>query len=142
MKKVLVFGTFDGLHEGHRFLFREAKRYGERLFVVVARDATVRRVKKHDPVFSEEERLRVVSAETLVDGARLGYLDDVYRVVEEIRPDVICLGYDQHTFADRLPEVLQQRGITASIERLDAYKPEMYKSSLLHQKGFFKKNSP
>ena len=137
MKKVLVFGTFDGLHDGHRFLFREAKRYGDALFVVVARDATVLRVKKHEPVFSEEERVRFVSAEPLVGDACLGYLDDVYRVIEEIRPDVICLGYDQHVFADRLPEVLQQRGIVASIERLPGYKPDIYKSSLLHQKGFF-----
>lgn len=139
MSKVLVFGTFDGIHEGHRFLFQEARRYGDRLAVVVARDVTVRRVKGHDPVFSEAERLRRVQSEIAVDDAVLGNVGDVYRVVEDIRPDVICLGYDQHVFADRLPEELEERGLTPRIVRLGAYKPDVYKSSLLHKKGFFSK---
>ena len=41
MKKVLVFGTFDGLHEGHKDFLRQAKQYGDHLTVVVGRDSTV-----------------------------------------------------------------------------------------------------
>ena len=45
MKKVLVFGTFDLLHKGHKFVFRTAKQFGQ-LYVVVARDTTVKKHKK------------------------------------------------------------------------------------------------
>jgi cytidyltransferase-like protein len=72
MKKVLVFGTFDGLHEGHLNLFRQARRYGDYLVVVVARDSTVRENKKKMPKFNEQERLKEVKNNPLVNEALLG----------------------------------------------------------------------
>ena len=39
--KVMVFGTFDRLHDGHRFFLREAEKLGTTLFIVVARDSMV-----------------------------------------------------------------------------------------------------
>ena len=41
----MLFGTFDGLHEGHFDLFRQAKKYGDYLVVVVARDVNVKKIK-------------------------------------------------------------------------------------------------
>ena len=46
MKKVMVFGTFDGLHEGHLDFFRQAREYGDYLIVAVARDVNVKKIKK------------------------------------------------------------------------------------------------
>jgi len=37
-KKVMVFGTFDIFHPGHRSFLNQAKKYGNYLIVVVARD--------------------------------------------------------------------------------------------------------
>lgn len=129
-----MFGTFDGVHEGHRYLFREAKKHGDRLCVVVALDATVRQVKGRDPRFGEQERLRDVAAQAGVDEALLGNPGDKYAVIEQVRPDVICLGYDQRVFADRLEEELAARNLSVRIVRLEAFHPEKYKSSLLHKK--------
>ena len=42
---VALFGTFDGVHDGHRDLFRQARKYGGRLSVIIARDWTVRQLK-------------------------------------------------------------------------------------------------
>ena len=87
-------GTFDLLHMGHIYYLREAKKLGDRLVVVVATDATVRRL-KHEPVTPEHVRLNLIRELRIVDEAYLGHRDDMYTVVEEIQPDVIALGFDQ-----------------------------------------------
>ena len=128
MRCVMVFGTFDILHEGHRFLFREAQKHGDALVVVVARDATVEKLKGALPQQPEAQRLAAVSKDPSVARALLGNLDDYYAIIEQEKPSVICLGYDQHLV--RLDEqILAQRGITATIIRMPAYQPEKYKSS-------------
>ena len=140
MKKVLVFGTFDGLHEGHKDFFRQAKEYGDYLVVVVGRDSTVEKTKGRLPKFNEQERLKAVQESKLVDEAILGNKAppgeklDPYKVIEEIKPDIICLGYDQTFFADKLAEELPKRGLrNVIIERLKPFEPEKYKSSLLNK---------
>ena len=67
MIKVLVFGTFDIFHEGHMNLLRQAKMHGDFLGVVVARDATVLKVKGRSPRYSEQERVQVIKKSGLVD---------------------------------------------------------------------------
>jgi len=134
MKKVLVFGTFDGLHEGHKDFFRQAKEYGDFLVVVVGRDSTIVKTKGRPPKFNEEERLKAVQESGLVDEARLGNENmSPYIVIKEISPDIICLGYDQTHFTDKLAVELPKIGLTkVKVKRLKAYKPEKYKSSLLN----------
>lgn len=134
MRKVLIFGTFDRLHEGHADFFRQARAYGDHLAVVVGRDATVEMVKKRLPKYSEMQRLTEVQNCVLVDEARLGNEgSDPYKIIAEINPDVICLGYDQTHFTEKLEAKLQEMGMGhVKIHRLQPYKPEMYHSSLLH----------
>jgi cytidyltransferase-like protein len=133
MVKVLVFGTFDGLHEGHKDFFRQAKEHGDYLAVVVGRDSTVMRVKKHLPKFNENDRLKAVEECEYVDFARLGNENtSPYEVIKEVMPDVICLGYDQTHFTDKLEEKIKEFGLKIPVFRLKAYKPEMYKSSKLN----------
>ncbi len=130
MQTVMVFGAFDPLHEGHRSLFRQARRHGEELVVVVARDDRIRKVKGHTPRSLEEDRLSHVQNEPLVDRAVLGELDDMLKVIIEHKPDVIILGYDQVTFDDEeLQGLLKKRGFEPEIKRAIAFKPEKYKSS-------------
>lgn len=132
MGTVLCFGTFDGLHPGHSDLFRQAREHGERLVVCVARDATVEEVKGRPPLFDEAARLAAVQSDPLVDEARLGYSDDRYRLIEEVAPDVIVLGYDQSAFTDGLSDALAGRGQTPTIVRAEPFHPDRYKSSLLN----------
>ena len=133
MKKVLVFGTFDGLHEGHKDFFRQAKECGDYLVVVVGRDSTVSRVKKQLPKFDENERLKKVEFCEFVNFARLGNEGlSPYEVIKEVNPDIICLGYDQIYFVDKLEAKIKEMGLNIEIKRLKAYKPEIYKSSLLN----------
>lgn len=133
MTKVLVFGTFDILHKGHIYLLKKAKELGE-VHVVIGRDKTVFELKGKRSLNDEEERVKAVLSLGLVNKAYLGYLDDKYKVIEEIRPNIILLGYDQTSFTDRLEDELIKRKIECKILRCDSYFPDKYKSSLLREK--------
>ncbi|MFA6429078.1 MAG: adenylyltransferase/cytidyltransferase family protein [Patescibacteria group bacterium] len=134
MKTVLSFGTFDLFHPGHEDVLRQAKALGDRLVVVVARDQTVRKVKGHSSVDDEQARLEHVRDCRFVDEARLGSQDDYYLVLDEVRPEVILLGYDQHTFVEPLEEELRRRGLSTVIHRAEPFFPEQYKTSLLRER--------
>lgn len=127
MTRVLAFGTFDGLHPGHLHYLRQAKQHGDELVVVVARDATVERTKGVRPVHNEEFRRDQLMLVPEVDQVILGRLQDQQGIINELKPKVICLGYDQEAFTQGLAE----RYPWVQIMRLDPYHPERYKSSLL-----------
>lgn len=132
MIKVLLFGTFDIFHEGHRNLLRQAREYGDFLGVVVARDATVLKVKGRRPRYLEQERLKVIKESGLVDEVFLGSLNDRYEAVREFKPDIVCLGYDQQQSLSELRRKLDELGLERTrIVRLFSFEPEKYKSSLL-----------
>ncbi|MBS3101431.1 adenylyltransferase/cytidyltransferase family protein, partial [Candidatus Woesearchaeota archaeon] len=72
MKKVMCAGTFDIIHPGHLFYLSEAKKYGDKLVVVVARDNTSEKFKGRKPAHNERERLEAVRTLEIVDEAVLG----------------------------------------------------------------------
>jgi FAD synthetase len=129
MKTVLVFGSFDIVHPGHLDFFRQAKEHGDKLYVVIARDQTIEAVKGRKPQNPELKRKWDVEQLDIVDKAILGNLGDPYSILSEIKPDVICLGYDQSSFTSNLDAELKKRGLTAEIIRLKPFFPEKYKSS-------------
>jgi FAD synthetase len=110
-------GVFDLIHLGHVHYLEEAKRLGDELVVVVARDSTVRR-QKHEPITPEEFRRHLVESLKPVDKAVLGGEEDVYKVVEELKPDIIALGYDQFHDEERIEKELKDRGLDVKIVRL------------------------
>ena len=128
MMRVMVFGAFDGLHEGHRFFLRSARQLGDSLLVVVARDCTVLAVKGRVPRRTELERQKDIQASGLADSVILGEEGDKYQVIRRASPDIIALGYDQKAFVDNLAAKI---GTTTHIVRLPAFHPEIYKSSRL-----------
>jgi FAD synthetase len=133
MKKILVTGTFDILHPGHLHFLTQARKKGDVLIVVVARDKTVRTIKNRVPLHAEKQRAANLRRQHLADRVVLGHLGDKYKIIEQIKPDIICLGYDQWAFTQNLESELAQRGLHPSIIRLKAFKPHQYKSSLLRK---------
>ncbi|WP_243675207.1 hypothetical protein [Vulcanisaeta distributa] len=69
-------------------------------------------------VIPENQRLEVVSNIVYVHKARLGYEGDMFRVVEEERPNIILLGPNQPFNEDSLREELKKRGGLGNIEVL------------------------
>ena len=131
MKTVLVFGSFDLLHEGHKYFLNEAKGLGDKLIVVVARDSTIEDFKGHTPKFSEQERVLHIEELNIADEVRLGYKGDKWKVIELIKPEIIALGYDQNSYTKGLETGMKDRGLKIRIVRLESFNPEKYKSSLL-----------
>lgn len=66
-RTVLTFGTFDVFHVGHLRVLERAAALGDRLVVGVSADALNERKKGRVPVFSERERVAIVSALRVVD---------------------------------------------------------------------------
>jgi len=132
MKKVITFGTFDIFHKGHESYLKQAKKYGDYLIVVVARDANVLKIKGALPKNDENERLKKVKESGLGDEVVLGNLVDRYQMIKKHRPDVICAGYDQQVSIEELTKKLEEFGLKhTKVVRLKAHKPEIYKSSKL-----------
>lgn len=126
---VMVFGTFDILHAGHESFFEQAKKLGNYIIAVIARDITVKKIKGNRPFYNENERAKNLKgwAEKII----LGDLKDKYKMIRKFRPDVIALGYDQFAFTYRLEKFIIDEKMNTRIQRLEAYQPEIYKSSLI-----------
>ena len=124
MTRVMASGVFDILHTGHVHYLSEAKKLGDELVVVVAADATAKR-RKHTPIIPEKMRLELVNSLKPVDRAVLGKSGDKYKVVEEIRPDVIAIGYDQPFNEKVLEEDLGKRGLEVKVVRMTGYSDDL-----------------
>ena len=64
-------GVFDLFHVGHLNLLERCKEQCEVLIVGMCDDKYVREIKKKEPVFSEQDRLRILNALKCVDHAEL-----------------------------------------------------------------------
>ena len=124
----MLFGTFDILHVGHINLFQQAKKYGDKLIVVVARDINVKKNKKLKPLFNEEERAEIVKNIKLIDQVLLGNKINPYQIIKKISPNIITLGYDQKNYVIGLKDFLQKNNLSTQVIRLKPYKKEKYKS--------------
>ena len=122
--KILIFGTFDHLHPGHEFVINAAIKRGD-VTVIVARDSNVKRIKGRQSDQSEGERMRVLQESFPVVTVQLGDPTDFLAPVRAVYPDLILLGYDQ-----KLPPGVSEKDFPCPVERLPAFNPNEYKSSI------------
>lgn len=121
MKKILVFGTFDGIHKGHEFFLLHAKEQGDHLTVSVARDEHIRSLKEREPRNGEQERHKAIEALDMVDEAHLS--DEIlgtYQIIKDTNPDLIVLGFDQFGLEIDLKRWQKESGSSIAIERYEA----------------------
>jgi cytidyltransferase-like protein len=123
----MTYGVFDGFHEGHRHLLREAAFRCVRLIVVVAHPEMVAKLKGHTPQQSLEDRISAIgtfdSALTIVSGDTE---PGTWSALKQYHPDVVFLGYDQHALKEASAEI----GVRTIV--IDSHSPDIYKSSLLN----------
>lgn len=112
-------------------MLSEARALGDYLVIVVARDQTVSEVKGHYPDNKEEDRLKQLKACGIADKVRLGGASDKHVVIDEEKPDIIALGYDQKFFIEELEA---KYGDKIQIVRLQPFKPEIFKSSIIKKR--------
>lgn len=113
MKKltvVAVSGGFDPIHIGHVRMFREAKKLGDELVVILNNDEWLIKHKRI-PFMPEAERKEVIEAIRWVDRVVLTKHTSsdpdksVCNSLREIRPDIFANGGDRHPDGDPIPEV-------------------------------------
>lgn len=133
MVRVMASGVFDLLHPGHVHYMEEARRLGDELVVVVATDKTARE-RKHEPINNQEMRLRMVRSLKPVDLAVLGDENDIYKVVLDLKPDIIAIGHDQVHREEKIARDLKERGLDVKVVRLSELNYDMTGTRLLIQK--------
>lgn len=132
----MVFGAFDGLHPGHLNFLEQAKKRGDYLILSVGTDRNVEAIKGKAPLFSQEERLKLVSALSIIDEAVLGVEKDFYAEIKRYSPDVICLGYDQWASEEDVYQELKRVGLTRTkVVRLKAFAKERAKSTIVKRES-------
>jgi len=115
--RVMATGVFDLLHPGHVFFLSEARKLGDELVVVVARDQTARRLKR-EPYVPEHIRREMVAALKPVDRAVLGSATDIYETVINERPNIIALGFDQLWNEREVEKECERRGVPVKVVRV------------------------
>lgn len=136
LEKILVFGTFDGVHRGHLNMFKQAKKLSKNpyLIVSIARDQNVLRIKNKLPYNKENKRKKLVEETGIPDKVILGSLKNYLEHIVKESPDYIALGYDQIHYTENLKKNLKNLGFNLKIRRLKPYKENIYKNSLLNKK--------
>lgn len=131
--RIMVFGTFDYLHQGHLNFFKQAKKLSKNSFLIVsvARDINVKKIKKRQTVHNERVRLKNIKALKIVDNAVLGGKKNYLNHIIKEAPDIIALGYDQIAYVQALKNDIKRKNLKIKIKRLKAYYPKKYKSSLM-----------
>ena len=137
-KVALVFGVFDLIHKGHISFLKQAKKHGEKLVAIVARDSSVKKIKKRFPHESERQRLNNVRVVRGVSRAVLGdKVHGSYDVLTRLKPDVACLGYDQRELERDLRARIRKKELpNIKIVRLKAHKPKKFKTSIVAKNHF------
>jgi FAD synthetase len=137
--RIMIFGTFDGIHKGHINFFKQAKKIAKSpsksfLIASIARDKNVFKIKGEFPTLSERKRMSLVKKYKIIDKVVLSGLRNYLPHVIKERPDVIALGYDQKAYVKNLRKDLRNKGKSVTsikVVRLKPYKENIYKNKLL-----------
>ena|SRR5258708_3807074 len=136
--KIMVFGTFDGLHPGHLNFFKQARNLSKKndsfLVISIARDKNVFRIKGQYPLMDEKKRLYMIKKSRVANRTVLAGLRSHIPHIKKENPDIIALGYDQRAYVKGLKKGLANEGIFVKIKRLRPYKQKIYKNRLLRNK--------
>ncbi|MES2059655.1 MAG: adenylyltransferase/cytidyltransferase family protein [Patescibacteria group bacterium] len=113
--KILVFGTFGKLHEGHLYFLTEAKKLGD-LYVSVSSDESALQRKGKNPIHNIKERIEAIK--------KLGIAEDVaegdktlnsWTAIKEWQPNIICVGFDQYGLKTALADIAGKFGFDIKV---------------------------
>jgi glycerol-3-phosphate cytidylyltransferase len=117
MKKILLFlrlrkkiivatgGGFDPLHEGHVRLFKEAKKLGDELVIMLNSDEQLKKKKKQTFYPSQDERKEIIESIRYVDRVIIDPGKDTTceEALKLVKPDILAKGGDRVEGA--MPEI-------------------------------------
>jgi glycerol-3-phosphate cytidylyltransferase len=108
MKRIVTFGTFDVFHVGHLRILERARLLGDCLIVGVSTDALNFSKKGRNPLYSQNERLEIISALRCVDNVFLEESLELKRYyLKTYKADVLVMGDDWAGKFDEFKEICQ-----------------------------------
>ncbi|KKP87026.1 MAG: Glycerol-3-phosphate cytidylyltransferase [Parcubacteria group bacterium GW2011_GWC1_35_8] len=143
-KVVMVSGGFDPVHIGHVRLFKEAKKLGDELVVVINNDNWLK-LKKGYVFMPEHERKEIIEAFDGVDKVILSSHEkdtkdiSISKDILSLRPHIFAKGGDRHTGNIPSPEVLVCNKIGCKIVNDVGHGGKVQSSSELVKKARAKK---
>jgi len=135
LRVVLAGGVFDIIHPGHIYTLDAAKALGDILVVVVATDNTAIKMKKRNPIHSQEQRQELVNSLSMVDLCLIGQENDIFKTVNLVRPEIIALGYDQAHQEKFIIEGCKKINLDAKVARLQSPIPDISSSKIEKEYG-------
>ena len=129
MTRVVTFGTFDVFHIGHLSILERSRALGDWLAVGISTDALNQSKKGRPPVYSYEERARIVSALKCVDEVFAEHsMEEKRNYLLHHRADILVMGDDWRGRFDEFRDICRVEYLartpsistTVTIERIRA----------------------
>ena len=94
-KLVFTNGCFDLLHRGHIDYLDKTAALGDKLIVGLNTDASIKKLKgEKRPFIDEQSRATLMASLEIVDAVILFNEETPYRLINQIKPDVLTKGKD------------------------------------------------
>ena len=135
LQVVLAGGVFDIIHPGHIYTLNAAKALGDILVVVVATNNTAVKMKKRDPLHTQEQRKELVNSLSMVDLCLIGQENDIFKTVNHVKPQIIALGYDQIHQEKFIIDGCKKIELDAKVARLESPIPKSSSSDIKKEYG-------
>lgn len=95
MKRIITFGTFDVFHVGHVNILERAASFGDHLIVGVSSDQLNFSKKGRYPIYSQEDRCRIISSLRVVNEVFIEEsLELKKEYISHYKADVLVMGDD------------------------------------------------
>lgn len=108
MKRVLTFGTFDLFHYGHLRILERASKLGDELYVGVSSDALNFSKKGRYPLYTEDERMHIISSLGFVNSVFLEESLDLKRdYLNQYKASILVMGHDWEGRFDEFKDICE-----------------------------------
>lgn len=107
-KRVITFGTFDVFHVGHINILERCATLGDTLVVGVSSDALNFSKKQRNPIYSEQDRLKIIQSLSFVDEVFIEHsLEKKREYIEFFKADVLAMGDDWKGRFDEFSDICE-----------------------------------
>lgn len=108
LKKVITYGTFDLFHYGHLKILERASKLGEELIVGVSSDELNFSKKGRYPLYTEDERMHIISSLGFVNGV---FLEESLELKREYllkyKASILVMGHDWEGRFDEFKDICE-----------------------------------
>jgi len=147
--KVVLFGVFDLFHKGHKYFLEHASTYGDEVYIILTLDEVVKKLKNRIPIdnyITRKENILDYTSSLVESKDKKSKIKfnvvpcdkelGTYTILQQIKPDIICFGYDQSCLKEDLMKRIDNKSVNcfARMVYINGYETNIYSSSILREK--------